>query len=1082
MALELREAMAERIRERFPRVQVRVGDVQKRLDFPDGHFDRIVAVHVLEHLPDLPAALRELRRLCAPGGTLSVVIPCEGSFATACARRLSAQRIYERRYGRPYRLFIEREHLNRPWEVVEELAPHFTTDAPRRVPGAASDPVVQSVPRHDAAAPDMSARDGRARARPTRELRARLLRYIRHAPTPLVIREMNRLLAYEQLRRDSDWPGFRRGTILDVGCGDGFWWTLQDVSGFELYGVDISDGEVREARAVMKAELCDVSLRARRSRPSASIRSWRTARSSTCPTSAARCATCAAPQPTTRASSCSCPRPAGATRAALQRFLLAHAPRLAMMWSGAINGFFRHWHLYEPPVWRQLLAETGWSVRAVLRPAQRPLRGAVPPLPAVLVSEPAVKALFDRYPNRLLERVPDTVLRPWLDLVAPSFCDPLVDESDPLAYEWMIVARPDPRAAADEPREWLARAAEWALALALTACAALDPRPELARTRRGSGATRSARCTSPLRRRSPSCGRAWSGSPRRSLWPLTLRGWSALGLGESALALRALALAVGVGRDREPVLALRRIAGTLPLLSLLLVAANPFVIRFGDTLRAYGLGLVLAIAARGRAVAAHAARRARRAVVVAALLAIARVQCALPRRGRGARAVQRLRGGLGRARSAARSGGSARDRRAGRAHACCRTWDRSAARARGTSCSARRSTSRGCVAKLRGTVEIGGPWLSLVWVGLALAALVVCAREIVRAPRGALGIRRRARAGAVFFAVALVVGVAGYATFLIQVGYPTQAWYYFSLLGLVGGADREQPARRAARRVRLARARDSRSSSAGSRSCCPRSGAGQPARMTNFDRVAAELQRRLPRVGLVQEQGLADLPADRHHRIERGHRLLEDHGDLLAADQAHGGSVEPHEVHAVEAHRTAHDPARRIGDEAHERERRHALAAAGFADDGQRFTALERERHAVHRLHQPVARVEVGLEVLNLEHDALARRCGLLRFGARCKGGHLEALSRIEHVADGVAQEIGPKHHGADRDAREDHEPGRRAHVLGRRLREHAAPRWMRLRHAQAKEGKCRLRPGSPIRAAPSPARSAGQACWAARG
>jgi len=127
VALELREEMAGRIRERFPRVQVVVGDVQRRLEFPDGHFDRIVAIHVLEHLPDLPAAVRELRRLCAPDATLGVVIPCEGSLATSVARRISAQRIYERRYGRPYRLFIEREHINRPWEIREELAPHFVT-------------------------------------------------------------------------------------------------------------------------------------------------------------------------------------------------------------------------------------------------------------------------------------------------------------------------------------------------------------------------------------------------------------------------------------------------------------------------------------------------------------------------------------------------------------------------------------------------------------------------------------------------------------------------------------------------------------------------------------------------------------------------------------------------------------------------------------------------------------------------------------------------------------------------------------------------------------------------------------------
>jgi len=33
----------------------------------------------------------------------------------------------------------------------------------------------------------------------------------------------------------------------------------------------------------------------------------------------------------------------------------------------------------------------------------------------------------------------------------------------------------------------------------------------------------------------------------------------------------------------------------------------------------------------------------------------------------------------------------------------------------------------------------------------------------------------------------------------------------------------------------------------------------------------------LPGRALVQDEHLGDLPADRRHRIERGHRLLEDH-------------------------------------------------------------------------------------------------------------------------------------------------------------------------------------------------------------
>jgi ubiquinone/menaquinone biosynthesis C-methylase UbiE len=125
VAVELRENMARRIRARFPCVTVITADVQEQLCLPSNHFDRVVAVHVLEHLPNLPAALREIYRVCTADATVSVVIPCEGSVATSLARRLSAQRLYEKRYGRPYEVFIRREHLNRPDEILEELIQFF---------------------------------------------------------------------------------------------------------------------------------------------------------------------------------------------------------------------------------------------------------------------------------------------------------------------------------------------------------------------------------------------------------------------------------------------------------------------------------------------------------------------------------------------------------------------------------------------------------------------------------------------------------------------------------------------------------------------------------------------------------------------------------------------------------------------------------------------------------------------------------------------------------------------------------------------------------------------------------------------
>jgi SAM-dependent methyltransferase len=128
-ALEMRENMAAHIREAYPQVQTLIGDCQQRLDFADGYFDRYLAVHVLEHLPNLPACLSEAWRLLdKERGQLLVVIPCEGGLAYSLARRISAQRFFERTYGVPYEPYISREHLNRPAEILAELAPYFTLE------------------------------------------------------------------------------------------------------------------------------------------------------------------------------------------------------------------------------------------------------------------------------------------------------------------------------------------------------------------------------------------------------------------------------------------------------------------------------------------------------------------------------------------------------------------------------------------------------------------------------------------------------------------------------------------------------------------------------------------------------------------------------------------------------------------------------------------------------------------------------------------------------------------------------------------------------------------------------------------
>jgi SAM-dependent methyltransferase len=125
VAIELREEMAEVISRSHPGVRAMVGDAELRLPFEDDSFDRAIAIHVLEHLPNLPVALDEIRRVLRPGGPLSVVIPCEGGLGYALGRRFTSQRIFEKRYGTSYDWYIRTEHFNVPAEIIGELDQRF---------------------------------------------------------------------------------------------------------------------------------------------------------------------------------------------------------------------------------------------------------------------------------------------------------------------------------------------------------------------------------------------------------------------------------------------------------------------------------------------------------------------------------------------------------------------------------------------------------------------------------------------------------------------------------------------------------------------------------------------------------------------------------------------------------------------------------------------------------------------------------------------------------------------------------------------------------------------------------------------
>jgi hypothetical protein len=130
----------------------------------------------------------------------------------------------------------------------------------------------------------------------------------------------------------------------------------------------------------------------------------------------------------------------------------------------------------------------------------------------------------------------------------------------------------------------------------------------------------------------PSFGQIWSLLEYDSfpiVFATILRGWAAVfGSGNDA-ALRALGLLIGLGVLAVLFRNARLLGARVPVLSLALIGLNPMVIRYGDSTRAYGLGMLLILLTFGsfwRLVHPPGPPALRR-ILVATVLALLSVHC-----------------------------------------------------------------------------------------------------------------------------------------------------------------------------------------------------------------------------------------------------------------------------------------------------------------------------------------------------------------------------------------------------------------------------------------------------------------------
>jgi SAM-dependent methyltransferase len=230
---------------------------------------------------------------------------------------------------------------------------------------------------------------------------------------------------------------------LDVGCGDGFWWTFLDRRDREIFGVDISARELEQARSALDhVQQTDVS----RALPFEGVRfkgiigNCSLEHIPDIDGALRNLRRCAAPAGRLIMF---VPTPTWAIQGYTQRFLMEHSPRLAMAFAGALNGFFQHWHIYDHRVWTSILQSNGWKVEGVhgLGGERSELLFRLF-LPSGFLAFLA-KSVTGYYPNRLLRYIAPSLFSPLTAIVRRALATPIVTAEDRTAYEFVIVARVD---------------------------------------------------------------------------------------------------------------------------------------------------------------------------------------------------------------------------------------------------------------------------------------------------------------------------------------------------------------------------------------------------------------------------------------------------------------------------------------------------------------------------------------------------------------------------------------------------------------------------------------------------------------
>jgi ubiquinone/menaquinone biosynthesis C-methylase UbiE len=107
-------------RARYPDRVIVAKEDAAAISYADSSFDRLIATHVLEHMPRPHEVVMEWARIIKPGGVMSLVLPCDPGLLWR-AGRLFGPRSRAHKRGLPYDYVMALEHINSITNLVAIL-------------------------------------------------------------------------------------------------------------------------------------------------------------------------------------------------------------------------------------------------------------------------------------------------------------------------------------------------------------------------------------------------------------------------------------------------------------------------------------------------------------------------------------------------------------------------------------------------------------------------------------------------------------------------------------------------------------------------------------------------------------------------------------------------------------------------------------------------------------------------------------------------------------------------------------------------------------------------------------------------